>query len=73
MGGRLKILGIFALLGFIGGISANIIYHTVWPWLLAVFPAILTAEWVMSGIAGALITTCLVVIWVYLSGSTESR
>ncbi len=73
MGDRLKILGIFALLGFAGGVLANVIYHTLWPWLLTVFPAILTAEWVMSGIAGALITTCLVVIWVYLSGSTEQR
>ena len=73
MGDRLKILGIFALLGFMGGISANVLYHTVWPWLLTVFPSILTAEWVMSGIAGALITTCLVVIWVYLSRPSEPR
>ncbi len=73
MGDRLKILGIFAVLGFIGGISANVLYHTVWPWLLAVFPSVLTAEWVLSGIAGALITTCLVVIWVYLSRPTEPR
>jgi hypothetical protein len=73
MGDRLKILGIFAVLGFIGGISANVLYHTVWPWLLTVFPSVLTAEWVLSGIAGALITTCLVVIWVYLSRPTEPR
>ena len=73
MGDRLKILGIFAVLGFIGGISANVLYHTVWPWFLAVFPSVLTAEWVLSGIAGALITTCLVVIWVYLSRPTEPR
>ena len=73
MGDRLKILGIFALLGFIGGVSANVIYHTLWPWLLAVFPSIFTAEWVLSGIAGALITTCLVVIWGYLSRPTEPR
>ena len=73
MGDRLKILGVFALLGFLGGVSANMIYHTVWPWLLAVFPSILTAEWVLSAIAGALITTCLVVIWVYLSRPTEPR
>ncbi len=73
MGDRLKVLGIFAVLGFLGGISANMIYHTVWPWLLAVFPSILTAEWVVSGIAGALITTCLVVIWVYLSRPSEPR
>jgi len=73
MGDKLKILGIFALLGFIGGISANVLYHTVWPWFLTVFPSVLTAEWVLSGIAGALITTCLVVIWVYLSKPTEPR
>ena len=73
MADRLKVLGIFALLGFVGGVLANIIYHTVWPWLLATFPAILTAEWVLSGLAGALITTCLVVIWVFLSRPTEPR
>ena len=73
MGDRLKILGVFALLGFAGGVLANMIYHTVWPWLLATFPTILTAEWVLSGFAGALITTCLVVIWVYLSRPTEPR
>jgi len=73
MNDRLKILGIFALLGFVGGVLANILYHTVWPWLLATFPSILTAEWVMSGIAGALITTCMVVIWVYLSGPSGPK
>ena len=71
MGDRLKILGIFAVLGFVGGVLANVLYHTLWPWFLAVFPSILSAEVVLSGIAGALITSCLVVIWVYLSGSTE--
>jgi hypothetical protein len=73
MGDRLKILGIFAVLGFVGGVSANVLYHVVWPWLLTVFPSILTAEWVMSGIAGALITTCLVVVWVYLSRPSEPK
>ena len=71
MNGRLKILGIFAVLGFVGGVLANVLYHTLWPWLLAVFPAIFTAEWIMSGIAGALITSCLIIIWVYLSGPTD--
>jgi len=73
MNDRLKVLGIFALLGFIGGVLANVLYHTVWPWLLATFPSILTAEWVLSGIAGALITTFMVVIWVYLSGPSGPR
>jgi len=73
MNDRLKILGMFALLGFIGGVLANVLYHTLWPWLLAVFPTIFSAEWVLSGIAGALITTFMVVIWVYLSQPVEQK
>jgi len=61
------------MLGFIGGVLANVLYHTLWPWLLEVFPTVLTAEWILSGIAGALITTFMVVIWVYLSQPTEQR
>jgi cytochrome bd-type quinol oxidase subunit 1 len=68
---RIKILGIFAMLGFVGGVLANIGFHTVWPWLVANFPLIFSAEWVISGLAGALITTFFVVIWVYLSRSSE--
>ena len=71
MSDRIKILGVFAILGFLGGIAANIGSHTVWPWLLVNFPLIFSAEWVISGIAGALITTFFVVIWVYLSRPTE--
>ncbi|MCW4022715.1 MAG: hypothetical protein ACOWW1_07100 [archaeon] len=71
MSDRVKILGIFALLGFVGGIIANVGFHTVWPWLTANFPLTFSAEWVISGIAGALITTFFVVIWVYLSQSSE--
>ena len=67
MSDRIKTLSVFALLGFVGGIAANIGSYTVWPWLLANFPLIFSAEWVVSGLAGALITTFFVVIWVYLS------
>jgi len=67
MSERIKTLGVFALLGFVGGIAANIGFHTVWPWLVVNFPLIFSAEWVVSGLAGALITTFFVVIWVYLS------
>jgi cytochrome bd-type quinol oxidase subunit 1 len=72
MSDRIKILGIFAALGFVGGIVANVGFHTVWPWLVANLPYLFTAEWVVSGIAGALITTCFVVIWVYLSSRTTA-
>ena len=71
MNDRLKILGTFAVLGFVGGVLANVGFHTVWPWLAVNFPLIFSAEWVISGMAGALITTFFVVIWVYLSQSSE--
>ena len=71
MSDRIKTLGVFALLGFVGGVLANVGFHTVWPWLAANFPLLFSSEWVISGIAGALITTCFVVIWVYLSRSSE--
>ena len=71
MSDRIKILGLFAVLGFIGGVLANVLFHTVWPWLMASLPFIFSAEWVISGIAGALITTFFVVIWVYLSRPQE--
>jgi hypothetical protein len=67
MNDRLKILGAFAILGFVGGVIANISFHTVWPWLVANFYWIFSTELVMSGLAGALITTFFVIIWVYLS------
>lgn len=71
MSERIKVLGTFAVLGFIAGIAANLLYHTVWPWLLAVFPEIFHVEWVVSGIAGALLTIIMLVLWVYLSGSRQ--
>ena len=72
MSERIKVLSAFALLGFLGGIAANIGAKTVWPWLVASFPAIFaSAEWIISGVAGALITTFFVVIWVYLSNNSD--
>ena len=71
MNDRMKMLGVFALLGFVGGVFANVGFHTVWPWLVVNFPLIFSSELVISGIAGALITTCFVVIWAYLSQPTE--
>jgi hypothetical protein len=71
MSERIKVLGTFALLGFFAGIAANFLYHIAWPWLLQIFPTILHAEWMVSGLAGAMLTIVMVVLWVYLSGSQE--
>jgi len=73
MSGRIRILGSFALLGFIAGVVANFAYHRVFPLLLAIFPEILLAEWVLSGIAGAFLTLFLVVLWAYLGGRAKGE
>jgi len=65
--GRTKILGLFALLGFIAGVAANFAYHKVFPILLQIVPEILRAEWVLSGLAGSLLTIIMIVLWAYLS------
>ena len=67
MSGRIKILASFVLLGFIAGVAGNFIYYTAGPWLLTFFPAILRIEWVLSGIAGAVLTLIMLVLWAYLS------
>ncbi len=71
MSERIKILGIFAILGFVAGILANFAYHTVLPTILAIFPEMLQAEWMLSGIAGAILTMLVLVLWAYLSGSRK--
>ena len=67
MSGRVKILASFALLGFIAGVVANIAYRTVLPGLLQIFPEILMADWVLSGIAGTGLTLVMLILWAYLS------
>jgi chromate transport protein ChrA len=68
MSERIKIVGLFAILGFVAGILANFAYHTVLPTILAIFPEMLQAEWMLSGIAGAILTILVIVLWAYLSG-----
>jgi len=66
MSERIKILGIFAILGFAAGILANLAYHTVLPMILVILPQI-QAEAILSGFAGALLTMLVLVLWSYLS------
>ena len=68
MSERIKILGLFAILGFLAGILANFAYHTVLPTILAIFPQMLQAEWMLSGLAGAILTIIVLILWAYLSG-----
>jgi hypothetical protein len=71
MGERVKMVGTFAVLGFLAGLVANATWTYVIPWLSAfVFPT-LGLEWIFSGIAGAFITLGLVTAWAYISGPSE--
>jgi len=71
MSDRIRILGIFAILGFIAGVLANFTYHYVLPVIFEIFPAVLSVEWVLSGFGGAILTICVMLTWAYLSKSPE--
>ena len=71
MSERIRMLGIFAVLGFIAGVVANFTYHYVLPVIFAIFPQIFSAEWVLSGLAGAILTICIMFAWAYASKSPE--
>ena len=74
MSDRLKVFGIVALLGFMAGIVAQVAIVYVIPWLIAVLPLLggLTS-FMVSGLAGAVLTVALVSVWAYLTGNRESR
>jgi len=55
------------LMGFIAGVAGNFSHHKVFPTLLKIVPEILRAEWVLSGLAGSLLTIITMVLWAYLS------
>ncbi len=71
MSERIKVLGIFAMLGFIAGVIANFTYHYVLPMILAIFPEILSVEWVLSGLVGSILTVSLLLVWSYSSKPSE--
>lgn len=72
MTSRIKILGVVALLGFMAGIIAQVTADYIIPWLMVVLPAFINIKWVVSGVAGALITVGLVTVWAYMSKNKEA-
>jgi len=71
MSERLKVLGVFAVLGFVIGIVSNIIYQKAIPLIVGFFPHIFKLEWVISGAIGTAITLVILLLWVYLSEPSE--
>ncbi len=71
MGARFRVMGFFALLGFIGGVIANLTSGLVIPKLLELFPQLLKAEWLLWGFAGAILAMAIPVVWAYVSSPRE--
>ena len=67
MAGRWTIFAVFAMLGFVGGILANWAYKELRPLIEKMFPDLFTAEWLLSGLGGALLTLIIVIIWASFS------
>ncbi|MEM3596925.1 MAG: hypothetical protein QXJ53_02170 [Candidatus Bathyarchaeia archaeon] len=71
MGERLKVFGLVAVLGFIAGVIADLTATYVIPALTAILPAFLNARYLLSGLAGAVLTLVLVSVWAYITGPSE--
>jgi len=73
MGDRLKMIVGFALLGFGAGLVANFTGKFVIPWLSTFVLPTIGVDWILSGVAGALITIGIVTAWAYMSGSKPNE
>ena len=71
MSERIKMIATFAFLGFVAGVVANFTGKYVIPWLSAIVLPNIGLDWILSGVAGALITVGLVTAWAYMSGPGE--
>ncbi len=73
MGDRVKMILSFSVLGFVAGVIANFTGKYVIPWLSTfVLPAI-GIDWILSGVAGAMITIGLVTAWAYMTAGPEQQ
>lgn len=72
MNDRLKVFGVIALLGFMAGVIAQLTADYVIPWLMAVLPALMQVRFVVSGLAGAVLTLVLVSVWAYFSRNRDT-
>jgi hypothetical protein len=67
MNDRIRIFAIVAILGFMAGVIAQLTADYVIPWLMVVIPALIQVRFVVSGLAGAVLTVALVSIWAYMT------
>jgi len=66
MGRRIKIYGLFAILGWFVGAMVNVAYFWAWPLLVEIYPRILETGWILWGFIGALISVAVCAIYASL-------
>jgi hypothetical protein len=71
MSERYKVFAFVAVLGFMAGVIADITAEYLLPALVAFLPAFFSARYILSGLAGAILTLALVSIWAYITGTSE--
>lgn len=71
MNSRMRVLGLFALVGFIAGTIANLSAGWIIENLSALLPWLLSAQWIFWGFVGALLAMVAPVIWAYISPSSD--
>ncbi|MGD6810375.1 MAG: hypothetical protein ACQCN3_11815 [Candidatus Bathyarchaeia archaeon] len=73
MSSRVKIFGVIALLGFVAGIIAQVAATYFVPWLIEVLPLLSgISSFMVSGVAGAVLTVAIISVWAYMTGNKDS-
>ena len=68
MAGKWSVFAVFAILGFVGGIMANVAGKVIIPKLIELYPELFkNLDWLLSGFGGAVITILILVIWASFS------
>lgn len=65
MSKRLKILGLFAVIGFLVGVAGNLLCFNVLPILIILFPQLFKVTWITWGLIGAFISVAGCIIYAY--------
>lgn len=67
--GRVSVLTAFAVIGFFLGVAAYYMGKNLTPWLEKVSPYLRSADWLIAGVIGAIVTVIVVVVWSYTTRS----
>jgi hypothetical protein len=63
--GRKALLSAFAIIGFFLGVAAYYMGKNLAIWIERYLPLLSGIDWIIAGIAGAVITVIIVVVWAY--------